>query len=320
MAETCQLCGNNAWRTVSTVDRHGKPLTTLLCEGCGIVVNDPIPSDEQLAAFYRTDYRTEYKGAATPRRRQVWRNFRRIEAHIRANREVFRSGLRCLDLGSGSGEFMFIASALGLRCTGVEPNRPYAEYSRTVLGLDVKSQTIEETAFADGSFDHIRLSHVLEHMRMPVRSLETLHRWLADDGILYIEVPNIESEAAHKVRGTMFHFGHIFNFNPVTLRLAAGLAGFEELPGTRQRDAQSTGAFFRKAGKPTVPGDLRANAQRMGAAMDAHNARLLPRPPDGNAVKRMFGSWAMRLGPSVASLAYSGPRSIADHFARRIAR
>lgn len=320
MTEACQFCGSTTHETVSTQDRHGKPLTSVVCMGCGIVTNDPIPSDEALAAFYTTDYRKDYKGADKPRMRQVWRNFKRIEDHIAANRAIYATRKRCLDLGSGSGEFTFMAGRLGMACQGVEPNRDYSAYSRDELGLNVATQTLEETEFADGSFDLIRLSHVLEHMREPVRSLKTLGRWLSDDGVLYVEVPNIEQEAAQKMRGKLFHFGHIFNFNPFTLRLAAGLAGFEELPDSRARLSGGCGAFFVKASSPELPSKqaMTENARRMKAALDAHNARLLPQPEQGSAFGRFLSINRQRLTESLAARRFATHREIAEHFGRRL--
>ncbi len=319
MSKPCQLCGSTQHETVSDFDRHDKPLKTVICMGCGIITNEPIPTDAELAAFYRTDYRKDYKGAAEPRMRQVWRNFRRLEKHLTDNRDIYEGHRKCLDLGSGSGEFMFLAGKLGIGCTGVEPNVDYSAYCRDKLGLNVMTQTLEEARFADGSYDLIRLSHVLEHMRQPVRSLKLLHRWLSDDGVLYIEVPDIERDAELKMRGHIFHFGHIFNFNPVTLRLAAGMAGFEELPVSRTRLGSTTGGFFGKAKTPFVmPADLKDNAQRLKVAMDAHNSRTIPKPKQGTALGRLFSTVGLRLKEIMAARRFSTHRDIAEHFGSRI--
>lgn len=315
MQKTCALCGGTTFESVSDQDRHGKPLRSVLCLGCGVITNDPIPSDEDLAKFYRTDYRVEYKGSHEPRMRQVWRNFDRIEEHLLANRDIYRPVKTCLDLGSGSGEFMFLAAAMGMDCLGVEPNEGYAQYAKQKLGLNVLNQTLETSDFAAGSFDLIRLSHVLEHMRDPVRSLKVLHGWLGDEGVLYIEVPNIEADGQNKMRGTLFHFGHIYNFNPLTLRLAAGLAGFEEIAASSARLAGTTGAFFRKTSAPvTVAGDLAANAARMQAVMQGHNGRVLPAPKEGTVVGRFVSTFGKRLKERLQARRYKDQRAVADAF------
>jgi SAM-dependent methyltransferase len=319
MANICPLCGATDHHLVSTKDRHGNALRTILCAGCGIITNDPIPTDDELATFYKKDYRTDYKGTPEPRMRQVWRNFDRMEQHMLANRLVYSSGMKCLDLGAGSGEFLFLANAMGMHSIGVEPNEAYAKYCHSKLGLEVASQTLEETRFADASFGLIRLSHVLEHMRDPVRSLKVLYDWLQADGILYIEVPDIEAEAARKMHGKMFHFGHIFNFNPVTLRLAAALAGFEELPQTAERLGASTGAFFvKKNGNAALPASLIANAAIMKLAMDGHNARQLPQPKGGSALGRFLKIVSLRLKEMIYARRFTNHRNIADHFAEEL--
>jgi 2-polyprenyl-3-methyl-5-hydroxy-6-metoxy-1,4-benzoquinol methylase len=319
MNSACLLCGTDKHHVVSEKDRHGNPLRTILCAGCGIITNDPIPSDEELANFYKKDYRTDYKGTPEPRMRQVWRNFGRMEQHMLENRDVYASGMKGLDLGSGSGEFMFLANAIGIQCQGIEPNEGYANYCRSKLGLNVANQTLEETVFAAKSFNLIRLSHVLEHMRDPVRSLKVLHNWLNDDGILYIEVPDIEAEAARKMHGKMFHFGHLYNFNPVTLRLATALAGFEELPQTASRLAKTTGVFFVKAkDAAAIPHHLAQNASAMKNAMDGHNERHLPKPKGGSAAGRLVAVVSMRLREMLQAQRFSQHREIADHFAARL--
>jgi len=85
MADTLTpwLAGNPADLVeVSAADRHGKPLRTILNRRTGLVRNDPVPSDAELEQFYSRDYRVAYKGAAKPRKRQAFRNFRRAARYI----------------------------------------------------------------------------------------------------------------------------------------------------------------------------------------------------------------------------------------------
>ena len=61
------LEGKGAVEVVSTRDRHGNPLRTVLCTETGLVRNDPVPGDEELAKFYSEEYRIAYKGGLTAR-------------------------------------------------------------------------------------------------------------------------------------------------------------------------------------------------------------------------------------------------------------
>ncbi len=151
-----------------------------------------------------------------------------------------------LDVGAGSGEFAYLMSELGKDVIGIEPNAGYAAYCREDLGLDIRTAHLEPDLFQTGQFDLIRLNHVLEHLNDPVGYLEMISTWLAPGGRFYIEVPNIEAYCRSKSRGNMFHYGHIWNFNPWSLRTAAGLAGLVELDETAARSRDTTGVFFRE--------------------------------------------------------------------------
>ena len=128
-----------AVEVVSERDRRGSPLRTVLCTETGLVRNDPVPDDEELAKFYSEEYRIAYKGARRPRRRQILRNFRRVASHIRRFRDVIEPAQRVLDVGAGSGEFVFLMQALGKEVVGIEPNKDYSAWCREELGIDVRT-------------------------------------------------------------------------------------------------------------------------------------------------------------------------------------
>lgn len=313
MQEECALCAARGTEVVSRTDRHGAPLMTVMCSGCGVVRNDPIPTEAELETFYRRDYRKDYKGAEEPRLRQVWRNLDRLNGHFRTFRDVYAPGGTWLDLGSGSGEFSFLARQLGAEVTAVEPNEGYAAYCREKLDLPVTTGRMEDCGFAPRSFDLIRLSHVLEHMRDPVASLERLRGWLKPGGMIYIEVPDIEADARNKLRGRLFHYGHIYNYNPVTLRHVAARAGLVEAPATAARCAgRCAGFFVAGEGGLVATEALARNADRMRAEMAAHNRRTLPAPQEGTVVGRFFRTMAARLREARAGARLKTHRAIAE--------
>ena len=176
-----------------------------------------------------------------------------------------------MDVGAGSREFLFVMSELGKTGLGVEPNEGYATYCREELGLDVRTEEISDDLFGEGAFDLIRLNHVVEHLADPVGQLRRVARWLSGDGVLFVEVPNIEVYCRVKSRGGMFHYGHIFNHSPWTLRAAAGLAGLAEDPRAAEACAGVTGAVFRR-GAPIAPEAVRnaTNAAHVAALIERH--------------------------------------------------
>ena len=72
--------------------------------------------------------------------------------------------------------------------------------------------------------DMALLVHVLEHFNSPTMALQHIRQLLRAGGRLYIEVPN--AAAPHAAPGKMFHFAHIYNFTPSTLKMLAHKASF----------------------------------------------------------------------------------------------
>ena len=50
--ESCDLCGSSAFTIVSELDRYGLPVTFMLCDGCGLVFQNPRPSEAGYSQFY----------------------------------------------------------------------------------------------------------------------------------------------------------------------------------------------------------------------------------------------------------------------------
>lgn len=308
------LGSEDTLEVVSETDRHGRSLRTVICMETGLVRNDPIASDEELARFYAEDYRIAYKGASKPRRRQILRNFRRVASHVRAFRDVYGKATHVLDVGAGSGEFAFVMTRLGKTVEAVEPNLPYAAFCRDELGLDVLTAHLSPNLFAPGRFDLIRLNHVLEHLNNPVKYLAWIARWLKPSGVLYVETPNIETDCREKSRGNMFHYAHIFNFNPWTLRACASLAGLAEATETAERSADTTSVFFRReasaASSPTAENP--ENARHVRAMIQAHYDGVYRK---GKAVKP-FVKLATRVEETLTGLVAGSPRAIGERAAR----
>ena len=72
----CNLCGKREVATVSTVDRKGNPLKTVICVFCGIVRTDPVPTDQEIKEFYQKKYWDSYK-SDVPKLKRIYRNAHR---------------------------------------------------------------------------------------------------------------------------------------------------------------------------------------------------------------------------------------------------
>jgi SAM-dependent methyltransferase len=229
--QPCPSCGAALASVLCEKDgKTGQPLRSVVCHGCALVRIDPLPSAEELDAYYRNAYRSDYKGTLTPRLKHVWR-----AAHAALDRLAWvtpllqaapRPARSVLDIGSGGGEFVALLAQRGWAASGLEPNRGYAEFSRQTYQLDVDVGTLWETP-AQRQFDAVTCFHVLEHLRDPVDGLRRMAQWLAPGGRLFVEVPSVLYPGG--APGNTFFRAHLFHFAPQTLARCGQLAGLNPL-------------------------------------------------------------------------------------------
>jgi len=244
----CNLCGGTKVAVLSQVSRTGKPLRTVICRSCGLVWSDPRPLDAK--HFYEEEYRVSYKHTHTPKPKHVLRAGKVALSRLEKIAKLLPTRKTILDVGTGGGEFAYLLQSLGHRVSGVEPNRGYAEYSVQEYGLAVQVGFIQGCTFPPQSFDVITTWHVLEHTENPGAVLAQLRSWLKSDGMLVVEVPNVEAtcQSPHST----FHEAHLYNFNVVSLRALAKKHGLHEAWHLISRDGGIITMFLEPRNEPVA--------------------------------------------------------------------
>ncbi len=162
------------------------------CAVCGFKHLVPIPTDEELAAAYESEYYADEKPHYFDRHREdlEWWNLAYGDRYDILEENLGTDRRALLDIGSGPGFFLLHGKERGWDVRGIEPSQQAAEHSRG-LGLDVESAFYSsETAPGLGQFDAINMSEVLEHIPDPAAFLSLIHGHLNDDGMLCVVVPN----------------------------------------------------------------------------------------------------------------------------------
>jgi 2-polyprenyl-3-methyl-5-hydroxy-6-metoxy-1,4-benzoquinol methylase len=239
----CNLCGSHGTVTICRHDRRLKRLHSVACDDCGLIRTDPMPTEVELEAYYASEYRRDYQWSLSdsPPRFHLKRSAREAATRHAILAPVLKSSSRLLDFGSGSGEFLDLMQRERHIVTGIEPGESFAAHARKAYGVEVISKPWREVELPVGGFDVITAHHVLEHLREPIRALKRLRDWLADDGAIYIAVPNGEAKRDQSFQH--FHFAHVHTFTPKTL-LHAGLAA--GLKADLRVDPQGTMVVFCK--------------------------------------------------------------------------
>ena len=244
---TCELrnepiegCRNH-WQNVVRLKDHESGLgefDVYFCLRCQLGFTDPYPTEETTGLLYDTKQSSDFdivKGSIIDDikdflgRRQIVRMAQR-------GRDI----QAVLDYATGNGRFaMLSAKAFPNAIIDAVDYQDSAPQLLQLDGVQVNYFGLKEFAERNQKYDLIILRHVLEHAHHPVELLKFLGDRLAPDGILYIEVPNLDSGCA-KVFGKNWKGyyvpRHIFHYTICSLTeiiTAAGLKadiGRNEMP------------------------------------------------------------------------------------------
>ncbi|MEE8269473.1 MAG: class I SAM-dependent methyltransferase, partial [Nitrospinaceae bacterium] len=257
----CNLCGSTEYDVLSKTGRENEPLNTVICKKCGLIWSHPFPIDPLV--YYQKHYRIRYKGTFTPKKKHIFRAARAAVGRFNLLKHLLKPRWRVLEVGSGGGEFLYLLNKLGYDAFGIEPNEGYAEYARSEYQLNIKTGFLQNTQFEENSFEMVTLWHVFEHMDNPADILKKIHSFLATDGLLVIEVPNVE--AICSLPRNTFHTAHLYNFNQSTLSRMAERAGFTVVEKSMATDGGIIWQIFKKNGAAPreVQGEIEGNFERI---------------------------------------------------------
>lgn len=229
----CPITGSRDAVVVATKAREGHDLRNVMSMRSGLVYVDPLPIDD-LAQYYREDYRVSYKNTFTPKLKHIYRAGDVALKRYGHGNGLMQAGMRCLDIGAGGGEWVYLLDQIGCESVGIEPNTGYGSFAQDNYGVEVFVGMYQDARFERESFDVVTLYQVLEHLADPVKDLRAMAEYLKPGGKFVIEVPDILFEGMrfdHK-----WHDGHLFGFDEVTLEAVAACAGLKKnsiqvLPG-----------------------------------------------------------------------------------------
>ncbi len=221
IVNVCPLCGSGKSDLFDRRLFHKEPVNNRICQQCGFVFQSPRMSQERLDQFYVQEYRQLYQGEAGPVQKDLAAQSARaanLLAFLRSH--GVRRLSRHLDIGSSAGLLLqAVRSGFGCESVGVEPGLAYRESSQEA-GMTVYPRLEDLPGEGESCFDLVSLVHVLEHLPDPVGVLAHLRQdWLAQDGWLLLEVPNLYCHDC-------FEVAHLASFSQHTLTQVLRKAGY----------------------------------------------------------------------------------------------
>ncbi len=134
-----------------------------------------------------------------------------------------------LEIGCGTGEFLYLAREFGFNVVGVDASQMLVEIA-SKKEIDVRCGRIDDFEFSMSRFDVICIFHLIEHIETPKAFLAHLRGLLKRNGILFIITPNVESFTNKIFRWKHPNYtqkDHLYFYSRDTLKYILINQGFE---------------------------------------------------------------------------------------------
>lgn len=175
---SCPLCSKDNFREI--YNRQDNRIVR--CWECGFMYQNPRSEKLIDRANEEGYYQREYLTAAAPHKKLFEEKF---DEFLSAQNPG-----KVLDVGCATGQFLDVAKDRGWQAEGIDVSKWACNYLTERGYQDIYNCTLEESGFAENSFDAVHMSHVLEHIPAPALFLGEVHRILKPAGLVMIEVPN----------------------------------------------------------------------------------------------------------------------------------
>ena len=226
--ESWESCSAHLEKVVRIEDHetHLGEFDVLRCRRCQLGYTDPYPTEETSGYLYDAKASSDFDVVQdTPIDRIKDVLSRRLLASLAPHDHV-RS---VLDYSTGNGRFAVSAATVfpDAQVDAVD----YQRAAPPLLSQPSSAVRYYDLAAFQGHeqrYDLIILRHVLEHTHHPVDLVRLLGTRLADDGVLYIEVPNLDSGGAQVFRTKWKGFyvpRHIYHYTVASLTEIVERAG-----------------------------------------------------------------------------------------------
>jgi 2-polyprenyl-3-methyl-5-hydroxy-6-metoxy-1,4-benzoquinol methylase len=160
------------------------------CKSCGGVFSDHLPDSKKFAEYYASASKYEFSHRGGQQHSEEINRVaglaKWLAGHIPKDSSI-------LDVGCATGELLLRLRSEGFTdITGLDPSHECTKRARRLHGLSMIRGVLGARKGTHRTYDAVILSAVLEHIPDISIFLKNLKSWMAPDGVLVIEVPDLE--------------------------------------------------------------------------------------------------------------------------------
>lgn len=206
--------------------------TLVKCTDCSFIYLNPRPDEKSVEHYYAQEGYDPFIVFLKPRN---W--MERIYKFIRPYSIRWKRGViekisapgTLLDIGCGTGEFLFEMKRAKWDVVGIEPDKRARNFSREEYGLAVYSNFDEFFRNRSMEFAIVTMWHSLEHIHRLNEVLDILGKIVKRGGFILVAVPNILSFDFFVYRESWVALDlprHLYHFTPMTIEKLFAKYGF----------------------------------------------------------------------------------------------
>lgn len=231
-SNTCPVCsGTNLTDKFQAPDFWvSKELFTITqCNSCGFAFTKNAPDADNIGKYYQhEDYVSHtdtqqglfFKIYHFVRETMLGKKRQMIEKHVVKGNH--------LDIGAGTGYFLNHMQQNGWKVSGVEPDKGASEIAHKKFNIELQTK-LDDVLQMNATFQAISMWHVLEHVHQLQQYFDIFKQLLAQNGKLFIAVPNHTSFDAKYYKHNWAAWDvpkHLWHFSPESMKILAEKNGF----------------------------------------------------------------------------------------------
>ncbi|MGK7391920.1 MAG: class I SAM-dependent methyltransferase [Candidatus Cyclobacteriaceae bacterium M2_1C_046] len=219
----CPLCKSGLFHDKFEVKDFSvsKEIFTICeCENCKLLFTNPYPSAESIGPYYKSEEYISHTNKANTLVNILYKKVRNFTLQKKIRLVKNLNGTSLLDVGCGTGHFLYESYKQGLQVSGVETDKQ----ARLNIPGEIKDKVYSSISKipVNKKVDVITLWHVLEHLHNLQDSFKELNNHLERKGFFIIAVPNPSSYDAKHYRNKWAAWDtprHLYHFRPEQVKL-----------------------------------------------------------------------------------------------------
>jgi 2-polyprenyl-3-methyl-5-hydroxy-6-metoxy-1,4-benzoquinol methylase len=223
--DSCPICGDKNISLVLSAKDHTvseEEFEIWECKNCMQRFTQNIPEEDKIGRYYQSQNYISHSDTSKGFINNLYHKVRKrtlVQKRKLIEKATGKKTGNILDVGAGTGAFLNTMQQSGWNGTGIELDENARQKASELYQLNLKNAE-NLYSLAPQSFDAITLWHVLEHVHDLHKYVEQLRNLLADNGKLFIAVPNYTS-ADEKIYNEFWAAydvpRHLYHFSPLSM-------------------------------------------------------------------------------------------------------